>query len=65
MLKVGFKGEAVCVANHKYEGVLTEGKAYQVEVVEGYLVERPYAKFRGDNGRPYQAHSLRFKSTEV
>ncbi len=63
---VGKKFRATCHSSRSYEGQLTIGKEYEVEIIPRILPCSPLCCFMNDRGKMSEAHLERFtKITEI
>ena len=62
---VGQKFKVICKANYAYEGVLTEGKEYEITIEPRILPVSPLCSFINDKGVYCRAHLQRFSKIGV
>lgn len=58
---VGRKFTARCKANYGYEGHLTEGRTYEIEITPRILEMSPLCRTIGDQGKVVECHLERFE----
>lgn len=62
---IGKKFIVKCKSNLGYEGKLTEGKIYQIEIIDRILPMSPLCKLIGDNGKEVACHLHRFEKDQI